>query len=138
MGLLEKINSINLENVQKTRFIELLLLVSSLLVAFKPSAKLSIFFILIVLCSILYYIIVQKDIGWHWIEKSLIPWIISFCFSIIISSILVTISIVENPILSIQEAVGYIILYSIFITYVTGLTLIIWSALKKGIYNLSP
>jgi len=50
-----------LDKSQKTKLIEILLIVGSIVAAFKIPASLIWIFMLFVLCSILYYIVIQKE-----------------------------------------------------------------------------
>lgn len=124
---------------KKTKLIEILLIVGSLIVAFKTQESLyskyiglkdtavTMIFIFFALFSITYYILIQKEITEN--TKKIIniaSFFVAFSFSAIPSSIL-AISMVKN-ILSFSVA-----LFSYFVVVVVYLgffTTIIWSALK--------
>ena len=85
-NLKEVFENINLEKKQKIKLIELLLLVGSILVAFKsqPDA-LGWVFMFFIFFSIVYYIFIQKDIFKPNIIANLIPIMIAVTFSTILN-----------------------------------------------------
>lgn len=83
---------LKLDNKQKVKLIELLLLISSILVAFKLPSDLIPLFMMFVLFSIVYWIILQKDTirtvnSVSTMVKHIFPSMISFFFVLIVTSI---------------------------------------------------
>ena len=126
----EIIENLNLEKKQKTKLIELLLLVGSILVAFKSQPEaLGWIFMFFIFSSIVYYIFIQKDDFKPNIRNNLIPLMIAVTFSTILNA---------NLFLSLGKSVVslsltfitflYVVLYAVYYLF---LSFVIWAALVK-------
>lgn len=121
----EFFKDINLDNKQKIKLIELMLLISSILTAFKLPDNLIEAFMLFLLFSIFYWIILQKDVirtinSISTVLKYLLPPIISFFFVFILFSVKFI-----NPSASITTISDIL-----FIIYYIAFFSVIWIALS--------
>lgn len=130
----EFIEDIKLDNKQKVKLIELLLLVSSIL-TFKLSDDLIGAFMMVVLFSIVYWIILQKHTirsvnSISTVIKYLIPAMISFFFVFIVTSIqFFNIMKLSDPITTMPGI--------LFIIYFFVLFFIIWVALSPDLDRMA-
>lgn len=125
----------------KTRLIELLLIVGSLVVAFKTpddltsgsiaikGSLITMFFMIFVIFSILYFILIQKEIKED--SKKIKPinyssFIVAVSFSTIMANLL-ALSAIKDITIPLLEVGSYLI---IFIVYCLSLTFFIWAALR--------
>ncbi len=124
---------------QKTKLIEILLIVGSLIVAFKtPEALYSkyiglkdtavtMIFIFFALFSIMYYILIQKELNENTKKIiNIISFFVAVSFSAIPSSIL-AISMVKNISSFSMALLSY---FLVVVVYLGFLTTVIWAALK--------
>ena len=118
------VRKFQLDTSQRTKLIEILLIVGSIVAAFKMPTKMIWLFMLFSLCSILYYIIIQKETG----DTTPTPFLA--VISIVISASFVGI-IVFNFALSLFEALsGFsLVIVALTIIYYIVFTIIIYKAL---------
>jgi len=118
------VRKFQLDTSQRTKLIEILLIVGSIVAAFKMPTKMIWLFMLFFLCSILYYIIIQKETG----DTTPTPFLA--VISIVISASFVGI-IVFNFALSLFEALsGFsLVIVALTIIYYIVFTIIIYKAL---------
>ncbi len=134
-----------LDNKQKIKLVELILLISSIL-TFKLPNDLIWAFMMVLLSSIVYWIVLQKDtkrpIDYKFIiaDKStisairtwlryIVPMLISFFFSLVLDSALFNgLKLSDTPILTIS---GFL-----FIIYFIATFLVLWIALSADLKNL--
>ena len=118
------VRKFQLDTSQRTKLIEILLIVGSIVAAFKMPTKMIWLFMLFFLCSILYYIIIQKETG----DTTPPPFLA--VISIVISASFVGI-IVFNFALSLFEALsGFsLVIVALTIIYYIVFTIIIYKAL---------
>ena len=116
----------------KTKTIEILLIVASLMAVFNFQSNFKIVYIFFIISSIPYFIMIQKGKSQENISKdykqyvNLFSWITAISFSSLLSVIL-TINAVNNLNDDIIKMVSFIVIYT---SYTIFLTLIIWTALK--------
>ena len=122
----EIIKNLNLDWKQKTKLIELLLLVGSILVALKSQPDtLSWIFMLFIFFSIVYYIIIQKDTLKSNISNTIVPLIIAVSFSTILN---------VNLFISLSKSVVSLsptLMTFLYAFYYLFLSFVIWAALIK-------
>ena len=106
------VRKFQLDTSQRTKLIEILLIVGSIVAAFKMPTKMIWLFMLFFLCSILYYIIIQKETG----DTTPTPFLA--VISIVISASFVGI-IVFNFALSLFEALSGFSLVTVSYTHLT-------------------
>jgi len=117
------VRKFQLDTSQRTKLIEILLIVGSIVAAFKMPTKM-IWLFMLFFCSILYYIIIQKETG----DTTPTPFLA--VISIVISASFVGI-IVFNFALSLFEALsGFsLVIVALTIIYYIVFTIIIYKAL---------
>ena len=111
---------------QKTKLIEILLIVGSIIAAFKLPINLIWMFILFVIFSILYYILIQNNL----LKKGLLSRLISFLVASLFSGVLIYHFVIS---LAQQLYPPYkLLIYLIFFMFYGLLTLFIFVALSRN------
>ncbi|MCX6667934.1 MAG: hypothetical protein NTV74_06860 [Euryarchaeota archaeon] len=116
----------NLTNKQKSNLIEVLLIVGSILSALQLPKNLIWIFMLFVISSIVYFILIQKEIKGYKLSDYLLVVFVSLCFSGIVSYEL-------GFSIGIMLSSQYIIItYFVTIVYYLLLAWIVYMALRMG------
>ena len=122
-----------LEDYQdKIKIIEILLIIGSLMAAFNFLSDFTIIFIMFIISSIPYFIMIQKEKNQENISKDYKQFVnvLSFITAISFSSLL-SVILAINAVINLNDNIikmgSYVALY---IIYTIFLTLIIWTALK--------